>query len=207
MTRFKVIIHATAFKREKLKASKVSIYVMLNFKGGFFMAKSKYKMRTIRSSDREIYEIVKNNETIVFSSDNKDEIDFIVEENNPKQTEEEIMENIQQAQELKTLRIKEAVHLKYHYPSKAVDYLFMFFIVISTLGFINLLIALNALTNLFDLTSSFEYYVIAILSYALNILFLISLINSRKTERILLSRLDDVEKTLGIYQKELQELK
>jgi len=159
---------------------------------GVHMGKSKYSIQKRVDNNKQLYDLVKDDK-IIFTTDNHAEaFNTFNNSTDIPFTDEQVLKNIEAAKELKnTMRLNE-VEQKYERPGTGVD---MFIVLLMIFSVVGLFILVGEL-RLTDLN-----LVIAIGALVVQLILMGTILTSRKTDRALLDRLDEVEKKLDMYKK------
>jgi uncharacterized membrane protein len=155
------------------------------------MEKSKYSIQKRVDNNKQFYDLVKDGK-VIFTTDNYNEVFNTF--NNPSElpSDEQVLKNIERAKELKnTMRLDE-IEQKYERPGTGVDMFIVLLMIFSVVG----LFILAGELRLTDLD-----LVIAIGALVVQLILMGTILTSRKTDRALLDRLDEVEKKLDMYKK------
>jgi hypothetical protein len=155
------------------------------------MGKSKYSIQKRVDNNKQFYDLVKDGK-VIFTTDNYNEVFNTF--NNPSElpSDEQVLKNIERAKELKnTMRLDE-IEQKYERPGTGVDMFIVLLMIFSVVG----LFILAGELRLTDLN-----LVIAIGALVVQLILMGTILTSRKTDRALLDRLDEVEKKLDMYKK------
>jgi len=160
------------------------------------MNKSTYTIEKRRDEEGNIiYDLIKNKEVVLFSSEDKFELHEIVSIDGIQFNDEEILRNIEKAkQELKN-KIQEEIESFYEKPGHFTDSFLMLLIFLSLIGYIFLL-----LNNPFEnFGGSFIGILLNSFIFLTSLVIYGALISSRKYDRLMMKRLDRLEKKLGLY--------
>jgi hypothetical protein len=147
----------------------------------------------MRKEGNKTYFDLMKDEQILFSGRSYNEAFYLV--NNPSGPpfkEEEISKNIKLAESKISQREANELKEKYEYPNKGVDTFLIAILIILVFGFI-------ITTIQFRLNGTFLF--ISFLIVIIQIVLLTAILTSRKIDRTLMDRLDEVEKKLDMYKK------
>ena len=162
------------------------------------MGKTKYSIQKRVENKKQFYDLVLHGE-ILFTSDNYTEILYLTKSpSGVEYSDNEILQNLENSKsKSKTARELE-VEQKYERPGTGVDMFIVLLMIFSVVG----LFILAGELRLTDLN-----LVIAIGALLVQLILMGTILTSRKTDRALLDRLDEVEKKLDMYKKVKEENK
>ena len=162
------------------------------------MGKSKYSIQKRVDNKKQFYDLVLHGE-ILFTSDNYTEILYLTKSpSGVEYSDNEILQNLENSKsKSKTARELE-VEQKYERPGTGVDMFIVLLMIFSVVG----LFILAGELRLTDFN-----LVIAIGALVVQLILMGTILTSRKTDRALLDRLDEVEKKLDMYKKVKEENK
>jgi hypothetical protein len=162
------------------------------------MGKTKYSIQKRVENKKQFYDLVLHGE-ILFTSDNYTEILYLTKSpSGVEYSDNEILQNLENSKsKSKTARELE-VEQKYERPGTGVDMFIVLLMIFSVVG----LFILAGELRLTDLN-----LVIAIGALVVQLILMGTILTSRKTDRALLDRLDEVEKKLDMYKKVKEENK
>jgi hypothetical protein len=159
---------------------------------GVIMEKSKYSIQKRVVNNKPLYDLVKD-EKVLFTNDNYTEVFNTF--NNPTDesfSDEQVLKNIERAKErIKRTRENE-LEQKYERPGTGVD---MFIVLLMIFSVVGLFILIG------ELRLSDGSLITAIVVLLVQLILMGTILTSRKIDRALLDRLDEVEKKLDMYKK------
>lgn len=155
------------------------------------MEKNKYLIKKKVDNNQQLYILVKD-EKVIFTTDNYNLAFSIINGSEGLFSDEQIFRNIERAHLQKKEMLLNEVEQKYEQPVTAIDMLIALFMIFSVVGF--LIIA-------GQLSFSDGSLVTGIVVLLAQLILMGTILTSRKIDRALLDRLDEVEKKLDMYKK------
>jgi hypothetical protein len=156
------------------------------------MGKSKYSIQKRVDNNKQFYDLVLHGE-ILFTSDNYTEILYLTKSpSGVEYSDNEILQNLENSKSKSKTAKELEVEQKYERPGTGVDMFIVLLMIFSVIG----LFILAGELRLTDLN-----LVIAIGALLVQLILMGTILTSRKTDRALLDRLDEVEKKLDMYKK------
>jgi hypothetical protein len=159
---------------------------------GVHMGKSKYSIQKRVDNNKQFYDLVKDDK-VIFTTDNHAEaFNTFNNSTDIPFTDEQVLKNIEAAKEYKnTMRLNE-IEQKYERPGTGTDMFIVLLMISSIVGFFIFLgqISFNEGT-----------LITAIVFLVIQLILMGTILTSRKVDRALLDRLDEVEKKLDMYKK------
>jgi hypothetical protein len=158
---------------------------------GVIMEKSKYSIQKRVDNNKQFYDLVKDDK-VIFTTDNYNEVFNTFNSPSELPSDEQVLKNIERAKELKnTMRLNE-VEQKYERPGTGTDMFIVLLMISSIVGF---------LIFLGQISFNDGTLITAIVFLVIQLILMGTILTSRKTDRALLDRLDEVEKKLDMYKK------
>ena len=165
---------------------------------GVHMGKSKYSIQKRVDNNKQFYDLVLHGE-ILFTSDNYSEVLYLTKSpSGVEYFDNEILQNLENSKNKSKTAKELEIEQKYERPGTGVDMFIVLLMIFSVVG----LFILAGEPRLTDLN-----LVIAIGALVVQLILMGTLLTSRKVDRALLDRLDEVEKKLDMYKKVKEEKK
>ena len=159
---------------------------------GVHMGKSKYSIQKRVDNNKQFYDLVLHGE-ILFTSDNYSEVLYLTKSpSGVEYSDNEILQNLENSKNKSKTAKELEIEQKYERPGTGVDMFIVLLMIISVVG----LFILAGELRLTDLN-----LVIAIGALVVQLILMGTILTSRKVDRALLDRLDEVEKKLDMYKK------
>lgn len=156
------------------------------------MGKSKYSIQKRLDNNKQFYDLVKDGEILFTSIKYSEVLSIIKSPYSLNYTDEEIENNLWNEKNGVTLDKQDKLEEKYERPGTGVDAFIVLLMISSVVGFF-------ILAGQFSLTDG--SLLIGIVVLLVQIIFMGTILTSRKIDRALLDRLDEVEKKLDMYKK------
>jgi hypothetical protein len=165
---------------------------------GVHMVKSKYSIQKRVDNNKQFYDLVLHGE-ILFTSDNYSEVLYLTKSpSGVEYSDNEILQNLENSKNKSKTAKEFEIEQKYERPGTGVDMFIVLLMIFSVVG----LFILAGELRLTDLD-----LVLAIGALVVQLILMGTILTSRKTDRALLDRLDEVEKKLDMYKKVKEEKK
>ena len=159
---------------------------------GVHMGKSKYSIQKRVDNNKQFYDLVLHGE-ILFTSDNYSEVLYLTKSpSGVEYSDNEILQNLENSKNKSKTAKELEIEQKYERPGTGVDMFIVLLMIFSVVG----LFILAGELRLTDLN-----LVIAIGALVVQLILMGTILTSRKVDRALLDRLDEVEKKLDMYKK------
>jgi hypothetical protein len=159
---------------------------------GVHMGKSKYSIQKRVYNNKQFYDLVLHGE-ILFTSDNYSEVLYLTKSpSGVEYSDNEILQNLENSKNKSKTAKELEIEQKYERPGTGVDMFIVLLMIFSVVG----LFILAGELRLTDLN-----LVIAIGALVVQLILMGTILTSRKVDRALLDRLDEVEKKLDMYKK------
>jgi hypothetical protein len=159
---------------------------------GVHMGKSKYSIQKRVDNNKQFYDLVLHGE-ILFTSDNYSEVLYLTKSpSGVEYSDNEILQNLENSKNKSKTAKELEIEQKYERPGTGVDMFIVLLMIFSVVG----LFILAGELRLTDLN-----LVIAIGALVVQLILMGAILTSRKVDRALLDRLDEVEKKLDMYKK------
>jgi len=156
------------------------------------MGKSKYSIQKRVDNNKQFYDLVLHGE-ILFTSDNYSEVLYLTKSpSGVEYSDNEILQNLENSKNKSKTAKELEIEQKYERPGTGVDMFIVLLMIFSVVG----LFILAGELRLTDLN-----LVVAIGALIVQLILMGTILTSRKTDRALLDRLDEVEKKLDMYKK------
>ena len=156
------------------------------------MGKSKYSIQKRVDNNKQFYDLVLHGE-ILFTSDNYSEVLYLTKSpSGVEYSDNEILQNLENSKNKSKTAKELEIEQKYERPGTGVDMFIVLLMIFSVVG----LFILAGELRLTDLN-----LVIAIGALVVQLILMGTILTSRKVDRALLDRLDEVEKKLDMYKK------
>jgi hypothetical protein len=159
---------------------------------GVHMGKSKYSIQKRVDNNKQFYDLVLHGE-ILFTSDNYSEVLYLTKSpSGVEYSDNEILQNLENSKNKSKTAKELEIEQKYERPGTGVDMFIVLLMIFSVVGFFIFLgqISFNDGT-----------LITAIVFLVIQLILMGTILTSRKTDRALLDRLDEVEKKLDMYKK------
>ncbi len=156
------------------------------------MGKSKFSIQKRVDSNRQFYDLVLQGE-ILFTSDNYSEVLYLTKSPaGVEYSEDEILQNLENSKNKSKTAKELEIEQNYERPGTGVD---MFVVLLMLLTIVGFFVGIGQ----FQLNG--VGLIVAIIVLISQIILLGAILTSRKVDRALLDRLDEVEKKLDMYKK------
>ena len=156
------------------------------------MGKSKYSIQKRVDNNKQFYDLVLHGE-ILFTSDNYSEVLYLTKSpSGVEYSDNEILQNLENSKNKSKTAKELEIEQKYERPGTGVDMFIVLLMIFSVVG----LFILAGELRLTDLN-----LVVAIGALVVQLILMGAILTSRKVDRALLDRLDEVEKKLDMYKK------
>ncbi len=163
------------------------------------MKNNPYKLeKRVNDLGQTTFVLIKNNE-VIFTTFNRGDIDEIIDfsaKNVPSQ--EDVLQSIEEIYLRWEEEKKENEARLYRRPSTLIDNFIIIFIILNILGFGYFLLNSGVVLTF---GVGLIYLLLSIFFFSFNMTVLIAIVNSRVNDRILMNRLDEIEKKLDLYKK------
>jgi hypothetical protein len=156
------------------------------------MGKSKFSIQKRVDSNKQFYDLVLQGE-ILFTSDNYSEVLYLTKSPaGVEYSEDEILQNLENSKNKSKTAKELEIEQNYERPGTGVD---MFVVLLMLLTIVGFFVGIGQ----FQLNG--VVLIVAIIVLISQIILLGAILTSRKVDRALLDRLDEVEKKLDMYKK------
>jgi hypothetical protein len=154
------------------------------------MGKSKYSIQKRLEKNKHFYDLIRSGEILYTSSNYEEILNFTKSAHGVEYTDEQIEKNLwsEAGDSIKQVEIEQ----KYERPGTGVDMFVSLLMILSVVGF---------LISFVELRLSGFILIAAIVILLTQLVLLGAILTSRKVDRALLDRLDEVEKKLDMYKK------
>jgi hypothetical protein len=164
---------------------------------GVHMGKSKYSIQKRVDNNKQFFDLVKDDK-VIFTTDNYSVAFNTFNSPSGLFSDEQVLKNIEIAKQQRKEMLENEIEQKYERPGTGTDMFIVLLMISSIVGFFIFLgqISFNDGT-----------LITAIVFLVIQLILMGTILTSRKTDRALLDRLDEVEKKLDMYKKIKEENK